>query len=322
MKAVTFLYFLLLVYIVLALLFWGVSLNKQSNFIFENEIVSLSEHIDSTANPDAYKNAFNAIKERQNIRNAQYLGEGSVFLIVIFIGASVVYSSIRRNHLLSKQESNFILSITHELKSPIAAVKLNLQTLAKRKLEEHIQQQLIHRSITEADRLDDLCNNLLLASQMESKQFKSSVEKINLTEIASQSVSNYMERGTHQWKVQVSPNTLVNGDALLWKLAINNLLENACKYTPANSTIEISLQPHDQDIVFAVADEGVGIPDHEKSKIFKKFYRVGNENSRKTKGTGLGLYLTSKITQQFKGSLIVRDNHPRGTVFEIVVPNV
>ncbi len=319
MRVISFLYFLLLVYIIAAIVFWGVSLNRQSAVIVSNEIDNLHSHIDSVAKPAEYKKALTAIQERENTRKRQYLGEGATFLAIILIGAGVVYSSIRSNHLLSKQQSNFILSITHELKSPIAAVKLNLQTMARRKLSEEIQEQLIGRSIQEANRLDDLCNNLLLASQIESRHFRPAEERINLTDIATECAQAYEHRGKNTFIAHLEEDCFIHGDRLLWKLAINNLLENAVKYSPPETTITVELAKQDDDLVLSVADEGCGISDAEKGKIFRKFYRVGNENSRKTKGTGLGLYLTSKIIQQYKGAILVRDNQPKGTVFEITV---
>ena len=319
MRVISFLYFLLLVYIIAAIVFWGISLNRQSVVIVNNEIDALHGHIDSVAKPAEYKKALTAIKERENTRKRQYLGEGATFLAIILIGAGVVYSSIRSNHLLSKQQSNFILSVTHELKSPIAAVKLNLQTMGRRKLEEETQAKLIDRSIQETNRLDDLCNNLLLASQIESRHFRPAEERINLTDIVTDSVQAYEHRGKNLFIADLEEDCFIHGDRLLWKLAINNLLENAVKYSPTETTITVALNKQDDDLVLSVADEGCGISDAEKGKIFRKFYRVGNENSRKTKGTGLGLYLTSKIIQQYKGAILVRDNQPKGTVFEITV---
>ncbi len=319
MRVISFLYFLLLVYIIAALVFWGLSLNKQNVIIVRNEIDALHSHIDSVAKPEAYKKEYLAIKERENTRKRQYLGEGVTFLAIILIGAMVVYSSIKSSHRLSRQQSNFILSVTHELKSPIAAVKLNLQTLARRKLDESTQMTLIGRSIEEANRLDDLCNNLLLASQMENRHFKSIEEPINLSEIVENSVQAYEQRSKNAFVSKLEDRCLTNGDKLLWKLAINNLLENAVKYSPSDSIITVELYHNDEEIILSVADEGHGVPDNEKGKIFKKFYRIGSESSRKTKGTGLGLYLTSKIIEQHKGSILVRDNSPQGSVFEITV---
>jgi len=319
MRVISFLYFLLLVYIIAAIVFWGISLNKQSAVIVENEIDALHSHIDSVARPAEYKIAFDKITESYNTRKRQYLGEGATFLVIILIGAGVVYSSIRSSHLLNKQQSNFILSVTHELKSPIAAVKLNLQTMARRKLNEETQQQLIERSVNETNRLNDLCNNLLLASQMESRHFTSIDERINLTMVAQECLQAYEYRSKNIFESKLDEDCFTRGDELLWKLAINNLLENAVKYSQPQSKISMSLVHQDDELQLSIADEGEGISDHEKSKIFKKFYRIGNENSRKTKGTGLGLFLTSKIIQQYKGAILVRDNVPKGSVFEITV---
>ena len=104
------------------------------------------------------------------------------------------------------------------------------------------------------------------------------------------------------------------------QIALNNLLENAIKYAPQDKPVTVSLHKHDREAVLQVIDEGIGIPDDEKRKVFNKFYRVGNEESRKSKGTGLGLYLAKKVILQNKGRLTVKDNTPNGAIFEIVLP--
>jgi len=307
-------------YIIAALVFWGMSLNKQSHIIFKNELNLLRSTVDSTTHPDQYTIAYRYIEEKENSRKRQFMGEGVTFLLVILIAAGVVYSSIRSNQRLSSQQSNFMLSITHELKSPIAAIKLNIQTMAKRQLSEEMRSQLLERSEREADRLDDLCNNLLLATQMESRAYAPSMERVNISEIANNSVDLYEARSKHLLASNIQENCYAVVDVLLFKLALNNLLENAIKYTPLSEEISLNLSVSDEDLVLTVADTGDGISDEEKLKIFRKFYRVGNENSRKTKGTGLGLYLTSKIIKGFYGTILVRDNQPKGSVFEVTLP--
>ena len=112
----------------------------------------------------------------------------------------------------------------------------------------------------------------------------------------------------------------MNGDLLLLQMALNNLLENAIKYTPNDTPIEIRLLKSKTEVILQVADNGAGIPDSEKKKVFSKFYRIGDEATRRTKGTGLGLYLTAKIVQQHKGKLMIKDNIPKGAIFQISVP--
>lgn len=320
MRLISILYFLLLGYMIATLLFWGHSLNKQSGIIYEHEMATLHRTIDSTIQSDLYKKEFKEIQERENARKRQYFGEGTTFLIVILIAAGVVYSSIRNNNKLVEQQTNFILSITHELKSPIAAIKLNLETIKRRKLEEAMQQKLIERSIAESNRLDDLCNNLILASQIESRHFKPSEELVDLSKLLNENVAVHQQRAKQPIHSNIEENIFTHGDPLLWQLAINNLIENAIKYTPLDNKITVSLHHQDNNLCLSVADEGIGISDAEKEKVFEKFYRVGSEKSRKTKGTGLGLFLTAKIIDQVKGNIIVRNNQPQGTIFEINAP--
>ena len=254
------------------------------------------------------------------MRTTQYVGEGSTFLIVILIGAVVVYTSFHRRIMLSRQQNNFMLSVTHELKSPIAAMKLNLQTLEKHQLNEGQRRQLIDRCINESNRLNDLCNNMLFASQMEGRQYKQAKETFDLSALVEDTVHEYAMRYPRKFEEDITPGCKINGDKVMLQMAINNLLENAVKYTPDDKPITIILHTKQNNIVLQVKDEGAGITDTEKRKIFNKFYRIGNEESRKAKGTGLGLYLTNKIVQQHKGRIIIKDNTPSGSVFEINLP--
>lgn len=319
MKIPKIIYFLMLGYIIAALLFWGFSLQKLNKKIYEYEVVSLNEHIDKRISPDLYKKELDRITKSKQTRNNQYLGEGLSFIVVIIFAAVIVYHSMKNNIQFSKRQTNFMLSITHELKSPIAAVKLNLETLQRRKLDEETQAMLIQRSINETNRLNDLCNNLLLASQMESKHFQASLEVIDLEPIVQDSVQLYLQRTKHEIYDETEP-AMIKTDPFLIKLAINNLLENATKYSLPGTRIDVSLKTNDDQVIITVADEGGGIADEEKANIFKKFYRVGSENSRQTKGTGLGLYLVSQIVDVNKGSIVVKDNDPLGTIFEITLP--
>src|SRR5690606_12861990 len=125
MKVIKIIYIFLLIYIVAALFFWGLSLQQQNHKIYQYEQASLIEHRDTFNSEDTYKKAAENIHERYINRNFQFLGEGLFFCLVILIAAVMVYRSIQNNLRLSDRQNNFMLSITQELKSPIAAVKLN-----------------------------------------------------------------------------------------------------------------------------------------------------------------------------------------------------
>lgn len=312
----------LLVYIVAALVFWGISLQRQSLRIYEEEKRNLSAQVDSTIHPLAYAHKIESIEKRKQTRTRQYLGEGITSLLVIFIGAAVVYSAYRRNLRLSRQQHNFMLSVTHELKSPLAALKLNLQTLQRHKLPAEQEDQIVERCIKEINRLNELSSNMLIATQMEGRQFKPSFEKISLSSLLKQSLSVYENRFPRRILAQISPNVHIRGDATLVQLAINNLVENAIKYSPPDKPVEIRLHQRREQAVIEVIDQGQGIPETERKKIFQKFYRIGNEETRQHKGTGLGLYLAHTIVQSMKGKITHRHHQPRGSLFELSFPRL
>jgi K+-sensing histidine kinase KdpD len=314
-------YLLLLLYTIAALIFWGFSLNKQSERIYHLQVFHLQSQVDSVSNPGKYHEEMKELEETRSTRKKQYLGEGSTFLLVIFIGAAIVYTSFLRSIRLSRQQNNFMLSVTHELKSPIAAMKLNLQTLEKYQLDEEKKHLLIDKCIKESNRLNDLCNNMLLASQMEGGQYKASKEKMSFTELVEASVRDYTQRYPGRFLAEIADfDTMVHGDKLMLQMAISNLIENAIKYSPPDKLITLKLFPKNKRLCFQVMDQGTGVPDNEKQKIFRKFYRIGNEDTRRTKGTGLGLYLTQRIIKEHKGKINVKDNEPAGAIFELSLP--
>lgn len=317
MKLIGFIHVILLVYIIAALSFWWLSLEKQSNIIYQTEIVSLREHIDISKTPLEYAKAKEKLDTRKEIRSKQYLGEGLTFLVVIFMGSIIVLNAYRFNTKLTKQQNNFMLSVTHELKSPLAAIKLSLQTLKRHQLALEKQNQIIDKCVVESDRLTELCNNILIASQMEGGQYKNIWQPIPLHQFIENTISSYQIHYSNRILSGHIDEIEVDTDKVLLQLAVNNLIENALKYSPNDSNITIQLTKVGKRAIIAIKDLGSGIASEEKKKIFKQFYRVGNEITRKTKGTGLGLYLTSKIIYSLKGNVSVKDNVPQGSIFEI-----
>ncbi len=322
MRFANAIYILLLLYVMSALSFWGVRLLTQAREEYTIELHDLQHHVDSIKSPVVYQQKLSELGDEMEKRRSQYFGEGGTLLCILVVGAVVVFTSLQRHARLQKQQSNFMLAVTHELKSPIAGMKLSIQTLQRHQLGEEQKAQLLNRCIEEADRLSELCNNMLVTSQIEGRQYKSAAEQLLLSDLVNECGEVYSRRYPRRLLVEVEEGCVVNGDMLLLHLAVNNLLENAIKYTPADAPITLRLARQSEKIVLEVADRGAGIPDHEKRKIFSKFYRIGDEATRRSKGTGLGLYLTKRIAKQHKGSLSVRDNQPTGSVFQITFPGV
>jgi len=322
MRILSFIYVLLLVYIIAALVFWGISLSKQNKQIFAQQVIILNGAIDSNVNPQQYNANMTDLKNRYQMRVKQFIGEGTTFFLVILIGAAVVYSSFKNRLRLSRQQNNFMMSVTHELKSPIAAMKLSMQTMQKHELSDEKKKELLDRCIQEANRLNDLAGNLLFASQLEGHNYVPANETFNFSELVEDCVKDHANRYHRAFEEDTEVNCTLTGDRIMLQMAVNNLLENAIKYTPANKPISVELDVKQNLCILHVIDKGPGIVNEEKKKIFNKFYRIGNEENRKTKGTGLGLYLTSKIIRQHKGKISVKDNPGGGAIFEICLPLV
>ncbi len=251
-------------------------------------------------------------------KTIQYLSEGITFLILIITGAVFVFRIVRREFKHSQQQQNFMMAITHELKTPIAVTRLNLETLQKHKLSDEKQQQLLTNTLQETNRLNDLCNNILLASQLEAGGYQVSTENINLSMLLQDCINEFSVRFPQRSiESDITTNIHFTADRVLFQIAINNLLDNAIKYSGKESKVFVELKDDGLKINLSVKDNGKGIADEEKQKIFNKFYRVGNQYTREAKGTGLGLFLTRKIVNQHNGSITVSDTQPHGSTFVI-----
>lgn len=320
-KVVPAIYLFVLAYTILALVWWGVLLFLQSDQITRFEKQNLDLRIDKVTHPSEYQQELQRIEKDERMRTFKFAGEGGTFLGIILLGAFFVYRAVWKHIKLTQQQQNFMMAVTHELKSPIAAVKLNLETIRKHKLDEEKQQKLVQNTIKEANRLDQLCNNILLASQLETQRYRLFKEPLNFSALLETGIKEVQGRiPTHTVTTEISPDIWVEGDKFMLQMALSNLVENAAKYAPKQTLIKVRLYESGHILKWQVSDEGPGIPPEERERIFLKFYRIGNENTRKAKGSGLGLFLTRKILEQHGASILVKDNTPTGACFEVSWP--
>ncbi len=256
-----------------------------------------------------------AIEKR---KTTQYIGEGSTFLLLILAGAVFIFRAVRQQLKSSLQQQNFMMALTHELKTPIAVTKLNLETLQKRKLEVSQQQKLLHNTIQETNRLNALCNNMLLASQIEGGGYNITKEETNLSDLVNECVQDYIIRfPLRQITTLIDDEVFIEADRLLLQMGVNNLIDNAIKYSPKDSLVTITLTQKYKETMLSVKDEGKGIVNEDKKKVFEKYYRTGNSATKGARGTGLGLYLTKKIAQHHNATILLTDNIPHGCNFTI-----
>lgn len=317
-RRATVIYWLLLSYIVAALAWWFISLQKQSHSLAQFETFQLKASVDSLASPEFYRMEYDRIMEFKKRATIKHLSEGLFFLALIVLGAVFVFRTVRRQFKVQQQQQNFMMAVTHELKTPISVTRLNLETMLKYSLDAEKQKRLIYTTLEENSRLNFLTNNILIASQLEGGGYPFAKEELDLSDLLKDCVQDFRNRFPDRvFTEQIVPDADLKGDSLLLQIMINNLLENAIKYSPKEAPVSAILTMDDTVIQLEISDEGPGIPDEEKKKIFNRFYRIGNEATRKTKGTGLGLYLCTRIARDHNADISVTNHSPRGSTFVV-----
>ena len=255
-------------------------------------------------------------------RFGMIMGEGAVFILVFTVGAYNLHASINKERRLQEQKKNFLLSVTHELKSPLASIKLYMETIQKRKLEHSQIMDFVGKCLLDVDRLNDMVENMLLASKIENRSYTFPKEQFNLSTLVDSVVNrlqiNKCDFSQQLINAEIEPKVEITGDKFALTSVVTNLIENAVKYSQPCAEVNVKLFRKDGQVYFMVADQGIGIADNEKSRIFDKFYRVGSEDTRNTKGTGLGLYIVKQVLDKHQASIRVKDNNPEGSVFEVV----
>ena len=316
-RFITVVYWLLLLHIVAALVWWFISLEKQNQNLTDLRLSELNSE-KATLDPQNFDRQLYKIDNDSKRNTEKYIAEGVTFLILILIGAFFVYRSVRKQFRVQQQQQNFMMAITHELKTPISVAMLNLETLQKYQLDAEKQKKLIRMTLQETSRLDTLINNILVSSQLEGGGYVFSKEELDFSSLFKDCIRDAKTRYPERNFIEdLEPEIEIAGDPLLLQLLISNLIENAVKYSPKEKPIICKLNRPGKDVLMNIIDEGIGIADTEKTKIFEKFYRTGNESTRKTQGTGLGLYLCRKIAGDHNADISVTNNIPSGSNFAI-----
>lgn len=315
-KRTTLIFSILVGYIVLQFLWWEVLLVKQSN-----SIISLKQNIAALSSSDdnIILRDIAVLQHKKTLQVYMIVGEGTVFLLILLFGIYQVRKSMKKESELADQKNNFILSVSHELKTPIAATKLQLQTLLKHDLDREKQKELLNNALNETSRLHKLVDNVLMANQIENNNLSIQKESLNLSELVEATSKRYFLEYIEKENINlnIEPGIYYSGDKELLPSIIINLIENAIKYSPHIVNIQVNLKNVNNKPLLEIKDLGCGIPDTEKETIFEKFFRSGNENTRKTKGTGIGLFIVKSICDLHQIKISASNNQPTGSVFQL-----
>jgi signal transduction histidine kinase len=320
--------YLIIAYMFLAFGWWGILLlrkNEQAHVAQVNELAYRMAVQRGSNNEQAFRNTeiYQQLTKDFDRGQQMIIGEAVILVLSLIGGLFMLFRSLRKEISAAQQQRNFLLSITHELKSPLAGIRLILETFQKRReLKPEIQEKLSTNALAETDRLTALVNDLLLSAKLENV-YDINEETLDLGEVIHEAAERVaMKYKTASLHVDIAPDVgMVNGDRLGLTSVAVNLLENAAKYSQPNPVIHTSLQRGGaRELIWEVSDNGMGIPDREKRRVFTKFYRVGNEDTRTTKGTGLGLFIVKQLVEKHGGQLELLDNEPQGTTFRIFLP--
>ncbi|HUC28511.1 MAG TPA: HAMP domain-containing sensor histidine kinase [Candidatus Acidoferrum sp.] len=266
-----------------------------------------------------------------NWREGVLLLFGIIFFALIIAGMVVNTIFLVRELRRSEQHDSFINAVTHELKTPIASIRLHLETLQRRDLQESQKQEFYRLMLSDADRLTETVEQVLRAGRAGDKKAGREKSEVDFRQLVRDCMEATLTRHHLQPEAlryeEVSTNgggLQVRGSAEDLRTAIFNVLDNAVKYSGENVDVRVRLEtPDEKKIVLRVRDQGVGIPPEDVKRIFKRFYRVAHRSMTHVKGTGLGLFIVRAIAKKHGGKVFAEsEGEGRGTTIILELPRL
>ncbi len=265
-----------------------------------------------------------------NWREVALLVLGIVFFDLLIFGLIINTTFLIREIRRNEQHDAFINAVTHELKTPVASIRLYLETLKTREVDEQQRQEFYNIMLADSDRLSKMVEQVLRASRMRHRQRRIATSAINLGEMVRECLElarvQYGLNETHLMYTE-SPeasNARVSGDIDELRAAFANLLDNAVKYSDEQVRVVVSVSASDEKrVTVRVVDQGIGIPQTQLKRIFKRFYRVPGRFMARVKGTGLGLFIVKSVVKKHGGRVYAESaGLGQGSTFTVQLPRI
>jgi len=292
-------------------------LNKNIYIDFEIKIENNWTKINIIIN----KKIENQLRKRKENKEFAWLGEGISIAFITLIIIFVLYVYLDKILKFNQQQRNFLLAITHELKTPIASSSLAIQTASKINEKDPKTTHILGIASRNMKRLAQLIEQVVLATKLESSFVKPHRDWNNLGKIFENIALDFGETYPENLKNLSFDYEKISlyCDMEMIQIAIANLISNSIKYSEENSVnISVKVQRESMLTKISVIDQGIGIPETERTNVFTKFYRIGDEKTRTTKGSGLGLYLVKEIAKLHDARVLIEDNSPSGTSVSLI----
>src|SRR5579864_2068234 len=264
-----------------------------------------------------------------NWREVVPLVLGVIFFSLIIAGLVVYTVFLVREIHKNEQQDSFLNAVTHELKTPIASLRLYLETLESRQLNDAQRQEFYRIMLEDTDRLFGTVEQILKAGEARHASSKKNWEQVDFSSIVAETVDltrlrHHLPPEVLQFAGTTDEKIYLRGNPQELRTAVFNLVENAVKYSGEKKEIEVDLLSPDIDtILLRVRDKGVGIPHPELKRIFKRFYRVASSATGRVKGTGLGLFIVRSIARRHGGDAFAEsEGTGRGSTFTLRLPRV
>lgn len=259
-----------------------------------------------------------------DVQNALPFVLGLILLIGLSFITSIIFRDLNVQLRLRELYDNFIGNVTHELKSPLSSIQLYLETLRQRDVPPEKQKEFLDMMMTDADRLQRLINSILEISAQEKRKSLEDYQVYHADEL----LKKIIEESFQRFRVK-RENYSIGGEVQCYiaavkdalKTVFDNLVDNSVKYSIDIPEFEVKLSGNSRKVFIDFSDKGVGVPQKERKKVFRKFYRINNKDIPNVKGTGLGLYQVRQIIKLHKGKIyLVDEGVSKGSTFRIELP--
>ena len=264
-----------------------------------------------------------------NWREVVPLVLGIIYFGLIIAGLIVYTIFLVREIHKNEQQDSFLNAVTHELKTPIASIRLYLETLESRQLSEPQRHDFYRIMLEDTDRLIGTVEQVLKAGEARHGSNKKNWQEVDFSGIVFETVDltrlrHHLPPEALRFGIQPQEKLLLKGNPQELRTAVFNLVENAIKYSGDKKDIVVDVLTPDIDtVLLQVRDQGVGIPPSELKRIFKRFYRVSTSASGRVKGTGLGLFIVRSIARRHGGEASAQsEGAGRGSTFTLRLPRV
>jgi len=250
--------------------------------------------------------------------------EGCLLMLIILAGVYIIFVYWNKQARLNRLQSNFVSSVSHELKSPLASIQLYLETMKYQKVSREDAADFVETMLTDTERLSSLINNILASSKYDPKNMRLQFQPVKvgtfLREVVEGLKRQFNERNC-KVKLEIPEDFVLSLDRRAMQMVFNNLIGNALRYSPIGAPLTIRLRKKKKFCEIDFIDRGRGLEKKDAKKIFRKFYRVTNQESQNIEGAGLGLFISKEIVRTHKGQVRVFSEGPgKGSVFTVALP--